>query len=147
MTTTSVRTPSAAMIARLIKARVDPVAEAATFASFELAYARIEQIERARNSEPATESQVKKARTLGIQLGWIPRDLPGASKVHKSLQITLCGLLECIDRAEDDAQASAYATALIETLRRELTRPVVNETRELMQPAPADAASGEDAPL
>lgn len=139
----SVRTPSSAMIGRLIKAGVDPVAEAATFASFELAYARIETIERERNSAPSTDAQMRKARTQGIALGWIPRDMPGATKAHKSLQITLCGLLEQIDRAADDAQASAYATALVETIRRELTRPVVKETRSVEPPV----VTAEDAPM
>lgn len=140
---TSVRTPSAAMISLLIRGKVDPVKEAHVFASFDEAYKRIESIQREKNSEASTESQLKKARTMGIGLGWVPRDLPGATKPHKSLQITICGLLECIERSSDDAQASAYATALIETLKRELTRPVINETRSVEPPT----VSAEDAAM
>lgn len=124
-----VRLPTDRQVAYLSRIGVTQASHPEAFASREAASKAIEANEAAANMAPARESQVAKLTTLGINLGWAPKRIPGATARHLSLHLTVAEHIEAIERAAGAEQRQAAIANALADLKRRVTNPVFRETR------------------
>lgn len=144
-----VRMPTDKQVAYLARVGLTQASHPDAFASREAASKAIEANEVALNQAPARDTQMGKLATIGINLGWAPKRLPGATARHLSLHLSVSEHLEAVERAQTAEQRSAAVANMLVDLKRRVAAPVFKETRTLVY-RPAEAltpAQGEEAPF
>lgn len=141
-----IRMPTDRQVQYLARIGVTKDANPEAYASREAASAAIEANEAKMNAEPASEAQMAKLATIGINLGWQPKRLPGATRRHMSLHLAVCEALDAVERAETQEDRRALVANMLADLKRRVASPVFKETRTLTK-AEKPAEQGEPAPF
>jgi hypothetical protein len=131
-----VRMPTDKQVAYLARVGLTQASHPDAFASREAASKAIEANEVALNMAPAREAQQAKLATIGINLGWAPKRLPGATARHLSLHLSVAEHLDAVERAGSAEQRQAALANMLVDLKRRVSAPVFKETRTLTYAKP-----------